>query len=107
MKKIILISAVVSISFVGFGQQTQNGVSTMRIYKMENSTTPEEKKQLSAEEEIQQCKDLLHALDTKEAWIRSNPEELKIAEETGWFEDAAETRAKLQDRIKELESTNN
>lgn len=87
----------------GFAQQSGTQVSPMRIYRMEPSTAPVEKPVLTKEEEIKQCKDLLEALDVKEAWLRANPEELKTAEEAGWFEDAAATRAELSARLKELE----
>ena len=42
---------------------------------------------------------LLKALDTKEAWIRSNPEELKSATKNGWFIDANNTRKDVRAKI--------
>lgn len=105
MKKVFLSVSILGFSLLGFSQQetgtvTKSESSTMKIYRME--PTGKTSTELSREEEVKQCKDHLAALDSKEAWIRSNPEELKVAEETGWFEDAAETRAKLHARLKEL-----
>lgn len=102
MKRFILsASFFLGLGMIGFAQQTENKVSTLQIYKMETSESDTE---LAKQQEIEQCKSLLEALAAKEAWIRSNPEELKTATEAGWFEDAAATRAKLEARIKELES---
>jgi uncharacterized protein YlxW (UPF0749 family) len=109
MKQLILsTSFLFGIGMMSFAQQNGTQVSPMKIYKMESTTStttaPEQKAELTKEQEIEQCQNLLNALDVKEAWIRSNPEELKIATESGWFEDAAVTRAQLHTRIKELES---
>lgn len=101
-KSIFTLTFLAAVGISGFAQPTGAQVSPMRIYRMETATTPVEKTELTKEEEIQQCKDLLEALDVKEAWLRSNPEELKVAQEEGWFEDAAITRARLQARLKEL-----
>jgi len=103
MKKVIIsLSLILGSGILGYAQETTTP-SKMRIYRMEN-TTPAVKTELSKEEEIQNCKNHLEALDKKEAWIRSNPEELKLANENGWFDQAAATRATLLARIKELES---
>jgi len=103
MKRLILsVSFLLGIGMIGFSQQTESQVSPMVIYRMPAESP--EKSELTKEQEIEQCKNLLNALDTKEAWIRSNPEELKIATESGWFEDAAVTRARVHARLKELES---
>lgn len=105
MKRIILSTAVLLVAGVtSFAQQNGTQVSPMKIYKMETPSNAAPKAELTKEQEIEQCKNHLNALDVKEAWIRSNPEELKIATESGWFEDAAATRAALNARIKELES---
>ncbi|MBK9192193.1 MAG: hypothetical protein IPM77_12155 [Crocinitomicaceae bacterium] len=102
MKQVILTTSLfLAMGAAGFAQEKK--VSTMKIYRVE-SKTPEQKTELTKEEELKKCYDLLEALDVKEAWIRSNPEELKVAEESGWFEDAAKTRADVNARIKELES---
>lgn len=49
-------------------------------------------------------KSLLAALDTKEAWIRSNPEELKMANENGWFINANNTRKEVLAKIALIEN---
>lgn len=102
-KSIFTISFLTVIGITGFAQQSGTTVSPMRIYRMEPAPAPAEKPVLTKEEEIKQCNDLLQALATKEAWLRANPEEFKKAEEAGWFEDAAATRAELNARLKELE----
>jgi len=106
MKKVIVsLSLILGAGLIGYAQETTATTSKMRLYRMESTTTtPVVTSELSKEEEIQNCKNHLDALDKKEAWIRSNPEEMKIATENGWFEDAAATRSKLLTRIKELES---
>jgi hypothetical protein len=103
-KSIFTLTFLTVVGISGFAQPTETTVSPMRIYRMEKTTAPVEKTELTKEQEIKQCKDHLDALDTKEAWLRSNPEELKKAEEAGWFEDAKATREKLLARIKELEN---
>jgi len=106
MRKLFFtITLIVSGSILSFCQEQNNQQqSPLKIYKMETGNSNGTKTELTKEQEIQACKDQLEALDTKEAYIRSNPEELKIAQENGWFEKADETRAKLNARIKELEN---
>lgn len=102
MKQLFLcISFLVGAGMSSFAQQNGNQVSPMKIYKMPES---EQKPELTKEQEIENCKNLLEALDIKEAWIRSNPEELQKAIDSGWFENAEKTRAELKARIEELES---
>jgi hypothetical protein len=101
-KSIFTLTFLTVVGISGFAQPTETTVSPMRIYRMEKTTAQVEKTELTKEQEIQQCKEHLDALDKKEAWLRANPEELKIAQEAGWFEDAAVTRARLQARLKEL-----
>ncbi len=101
-KSIFTLTFLTVVGISGFAQPTETTVSPMRIYRMEKTTAPVEKTELTKEQEIQQCKEHLDALDKKEAWLLANPEELKIAQEAGWFEDAAVTRARLQARLKEL-----
>jgi hypothetical protein len=105
-KKVIVSLGFVLVAGYGFAQETGKPVSTLKMYRIEpaTTTTTANGTVMTVEEEIQACKDHLAALDTKEAWIRSNPEELKLANENGWFEEAAATRVKLEARIKELES---
>ena len=101
-KSIFTLTFLTVVGISGFAQPAGTPVSPMRIYRMEKTTAPVEKTELTKEQEIQQCKEHLDALDKKEAWLLANPEELKIAQEAGWFEDAAVTRARLQARLKEL-----
>jgi hypothetical protein len=106
-KKVIISLSLVLAAGYGFAQENGKPVSTLKMYRIEPATATTTKASgttMTVEEEIQACKDHIAALDTKEAWIRSNPEELKMATENGWFEEAAATRAKLEARIKELES---
>jgi len=49
-------------------------------------------------------KSLLKALDTKESWIRSNPEELKLANKNGWFVNAEKTRKDVLAKIALIEN---
>ncbi|MBK6525886.1 MAG: hypothetical protein IPG07_10245 [Crocinitomicaceae bacterium] len=101
-KSIFTLTFLTVVGISGFAQPAATPVSPMRIYRMETTSAPVEKTELTKEQEIKQCRDHLEALDTKEAWLLANPEELKKAEDAGWFEDAAVTRARLQARLKEL-----
>lgn len=111
MKKTTLITLVFfGFSFVSSAQEgNQNGKERITLYKVEqqessNSRTQSDKKFSTPEEEIAYCNEMLNALDQKEAWIRNNPEELKIAQENGWFEKAEATRKELRERIQKLEN---
>jgi len=105
MKQIILtVSFLLVVGAVSYGQQTATQVSTMKVYKMESTPSTEQKVEMTKEEEIAYCKGMIEALDQKEAWIRSNPEELKLATENGWFVNANATRTQMLARIKQLES---
>ena len=98
MKQVILTASFfLFMGVAGFAQEQK--VSTMKIYRVETKTT-EEKTALSKEEELKNCYNLLEALDAKEAYIRSNPEELKKATESVWFENAEKTRTELKAKIK-------
>lgn len=102
MKQLIFtVSLFLATGLAGFAQEQK--VSTMKIYRMETKTA-EQKAEVSKEEELKKCYSLLEALDAKEAFIRSNPDELKAANESGWFTTAEATRAELRAKIKELES---
>ncbi|MGV6860384.1 MAG: hypothetical protein ACWA41_01355 [Putridiphycobacter sp.] len=93
MKKVLILAALVlSVSYSANAQLKNNTVKTQPV---DNRTDAEK---------IQAYKDHLKALDTKEEWIRSNPEEMKIAQEQGWFENAARTRKELKAKIAELEN---
>lgn len=94
-----LIYTVILFSVVSLGYAQQNGPATQKTgTEKTGRLTDAERKELRAK------KDLLNALDKKEAWIRSNPDELKKAQETGWFKNAEKTRAEVRKRIKELEN---
>jgi len=96
MKKVlILVALVLSVSYNANAQQRQT--SPVKTQQVDNRTDAEK---------LAGYKDLLKALDTKEAWIRSNPEEVKIANEQGWFENAAKTRKELKAKIAEIENKN-
>lgn len=89
----LLIGSVGAVSAQEQGQPTEKTPT-----ELNGRLTEAEKQELLAK------RNLLTSLDKKEAWIRSNPEEMKIAQENGWFEKAAKTRAEVRKRIKELES---
>lgn len=84
--------------FNGYSQENNKKPERIKLYP---STHANETK-LTPEQEILECEQHLEALDGKEAWIKENPEELKIANENGWFEKADKTRVELKARIKEL-----
>lgn len=52
----------------------------------------------------EQCLNHIKALDQKAEYIKSNPEEYKIAKEQGWFEQAEQTKKELRARIEEIEN---
>ena len=94
MKKIIFIAAfIVGVSYTAEAQPQKNPTTT--VEKVDNR---------SDEEKLLAYKSHLDALDTKEEWIRSNPEETKIANEQGWFVKAAQTRKELKAQIAEIEN---
>ncbi|MCB0478033.1 MAG: hypothetical protein KDC84_07715 [Crocinitomicaceae bacterium] len=97
MKRLIYTTIFFSIISIGYAQENVN-VSKKNGVEVNQRLTEAERT------ELQSKKDLLKALDKKEAWIRSNPEELKLAEESGWFANAEKTRAEVRKRIKELEN---
>lgn len=96
MKKTILVGALIFTAAIsGSAQEKNNQNQPMKIISVE-------KKQVTPEQEIKNCQSQIDALDKKEAWIRSNPEEMKIANETNWFVNADKTRDDLRKRISEL-----
>lgn len=102
MKKV----AIASIVFLGFAtasfaQTEKNETGNYKLVPIEK-TTPPGVNSMSPEEEIAFCTNQINAIDTKESWIRQNPEELKIANENGWFAQADKNRAELKARIAEL-----
>lgn len=93
MNKVIILAAFIfGMSTTVDAQLRTNSNATTKV------VTEDDKQKLSAH------KSLLKALDTKEAWIRSNPEELKMAEKNGWFVDAAKTRKDLLAKIALIEN---
>lgn len=97
MKRLFITTLLLGSFVFGYSQQ---GVTNQKNKSTEvnGRLTDAEKKELQAK------KSHLAALDKKEAWIRSNPEELKLAQEQGWFKNAEKTRVELRKRIKELEN---
>jgi hypothetical protein len=93
MKKVILLVAFIA------------GVAYTADAQLRTNTTPVEKvDNKSDEEKLSAYKSLLGALDKKEAWIRSNPAETKIANEEGWFTNADATRKDLRAKIALIEN---
>jgi hypothetical protein len=106
MKNFILLS---SFLFIGSGSlmaqaETTNKPERITIVKTQKHSNPSSEAPLVKEKELneKEIKALLVALDKKEAWIRENPEELELAIENGWFEDAAKTRKTLNQKLKAL-----
>lgn len=99
MKKVAILALIFG-GFVFNGYSQENNKKPERIKLYPSTHTSETK--LTPEQEIQECEQHLEALDAKEAWIKENPEELKIANENGWFANADQTRVQLKARIKEL-----
>jgi hypothetical protein len=89
MNKVIILAAFIfGMSHTSEAQlRTNSNTTTTKV------VTEDDKQKLTAH------KSLLEALDTKEAWIRSNPEEFKIATKNGWFIDADKTRKELNAKI--------
>lgn len=94
MKKVIILAAL----FIGVSYTAEAQLKTSTATKVEKTDTR------TNQEKIDGYKYHIKALDQKEAWIRSNPEELKIANEQGWFDMANKTRAELKAQIAQLEN---
>ena len=100
MKKLtFLVLFVAGAAFTGVSQEKQNTPERIKLVPSGHQT---QSTQLSKEEEIKKCEALLEALDIKEEQIRKNPEEILIASEAGWFENAEKQRKELKARIIEL-----
>ena len=96
MKKVILIGALVfTAALSGSAQEKKNENEPKKLVLVESG-------KISPEQEIKNCQSQIESLNTKEAWIRANPEELKLAQENNWFTNADKTRAELTIRIAEL-----
>jgi predicted metal-dependent hydrolase len=93
MNKIIILAAfILGMSHTVDAQLRTNSNTTTTV------VSEDDKQSLTS------LKSLLAALDTKEAWIRSNPEELKIANEQGWFTKAEATRKDVLAKIALIEN---
>lgn len=93
----------------GFAQEGSPTPERIKLVKAGESAptllkkSPEvAKPALTPEQELVSCETQLAALIKKEEIIRSNPDELKLAEANGWFIDAAITKAVLEKRIEAL-----
>jgi hypothetical protein len=106
MKKRTILLMLLSFSLAGNSQEAvKTEKKTERITLVnggESSQTVEKREKLTPEQQIANCKKQLAALDKKEAFIRSNPEELKIANETNWFENADKARMSIEKKMQEL-----
>ena len=93
MKKVILLVAFIV------------GVANLASAQLKQTPTETSQKTTKSDNELLQIyKSHLQILDKKEEWIRANPEELKIANEQGWFVNAEETRKSLRAKIALIEN---
>ena len=100
MKKITLIVVMlVSTTFSGFSQDNENKPERIKLVPSGHTTTTVA---LSKAEQIQKCENHLAALAAKEAIILADPEQTKIAKESGWFDNAAKQRVELKAKLQEL-----
>ena len=109
MKKILLTGLAVGFCILSFSQETVNAdkkPTRIKLVKGGESTTSSKTKEIKSTQtpaqELEKCEKNLIALQKKEDYIRSNAEELKLANENGWFKDAEKSRAVLNKRIAEL-----
>lgn len=93
MNKLIILAAFIfGMSHTSEAQLRTNSTKTTKV------VSEDDKQKLIA------YRSLLDALDSKEAWIRSNPEELKMANEQGWFINADNTRKDVLRKIALIEN---
>jgi len=106
MKKVIFITCAIFMTGSLFAQDGHPRPERIKIVKGGESLPVKSvaKPKHSPAQELESCETQLEGLNKKEEYIRSNPAELKLAEENGWFTDAAITRAQLESRIGELKS---
>lgn len=104
MKKVIFVVFTLFLGGGVFGQETGTSPERIKIVKGGESVPVKTaaKPKLTPAQELESCQTQLDALTKKEAYIRANPSELALAEENGWFIDAAIARAQLEKRIGEL-----
>jgi len=82
------------------------GISSSVNAQLRTNTTSQTAVIKTDKEKLEAYKSHLDALNTKEAWIRSNPEEFKIATKNGWFDNATKTRKELKEAISKIENKN-
>jgi hypothetical protein len=100
MKKITLIVVMLlGTAFVGFTQGDENKPERIKLVPSSHQSTAKIK---SHAELIKKCEMQIEALDFKEAIILADPEETKIAKESGWFINADKQRVELKAKIEEL-----
>ena len=101
MKKVaIAVFFLMGTAFVSTAQE-KDPQKPQRINKLVKIETNQEKIN-PVEQEIKNLEYQLEALDNKEAIIRQDPEETRIATAQGWFEKTEATRAQIRARIDEL-----
>jgi len=92
-KAIILAAFIFGMAHTSEAQlRTNSNTSTSKVVSQDD------------QKKLQAYKSHLQALDTKEAWIRSNPEELALANRNGWFIDADKTRKEIKNAIAIIEN---
>lgn len=101
MKKVIFVVFTLFLAGGVFGQESSTRPERIKIVKGGESVPVKTaaKLKLTPAQELENCQTQLDALTKKEAYIRSNPTELALAEENGWFIDAAIAKAQLEKRI--------
>jgi len=93
MNKVIILAAFIfGMSNIAEAQLRTNPNTTTKVVNEDDK------------QKLVSYKSLLKALDTKEAWIRSNPEELKLANKNGWFVNAEKTRKDVLAKIALIEN---
>lgn len=109
MKKYTIIFALILFASTAFSQQkstsgkriTENDLH--KVEKKESSSTQAEAQSISFKSwTLSECESYLDALDTKEAKIKSDPEQFAIAKKEGWFIEAEKNRKQVKARIEEL-----
>jgi len=98
MKKLTLLIAVLLMGGVSFSQEKKTTPERIKL-------VPSSHQSKNTKSKAEQIKDLeahLEAIDAKEAYIRKSPEETKIAQKNGWFENAEKQRKEIKAKIQEL-----
>ena len=108
MKKLLIFLIAVTGLTTGYTQETKTSEKKPERMKIvnggeqENVESSDPVKKQTPEEELKSCEAQLEAINKKEAYLKENPEALKVAKENGWFEDAQKTKTILIKRINEL-----